>query len=124
MEEYKTHIEAAQKDKEDKLIYLYASDLEGQHNYIDSATEKGYDVLVMDSPLDSHFVNQLEQKLENSSFARVDADTIDKLIKKDDEAPSKLSDEEKEKLKPIFEKQVAPEEGNSRKIHGGIRESE
>ena len=112
MEEYKTHIEAAQKDKEDKLIYLYASDLEGQHNYIDSATQKGYDVLVMDSPLDSHFVNKLEQKLENSSFARVDADTIDKLIKKDDEAPSKLSDEEKEKLKPIFEKQVAPEEGS------------
>lgn len=109
MDEYKAHIEAAQKDKDDKLVYLYASDVEGQHNYIDSAREKGYDVLVMDSPLDSHFVNQLEQKLENSSFARVDADTIDKLINKDEEAPSKLTDEEKDKLKPIFEAQVNPE---------------
>ncbi len=109
LDEYKAHIEAAQKDKDDKLVYLYTSDVEGQHNYIDSAKEKGYDVLVMDSPLDSHFVNQLEQKLENSSFARVDADTIDKLINKDEEAPSKLSDEEKEKLKPIFEAQVNPE---------------
>lgn len=109
LDEYKAHIEATQKDKDDKLIYLYTSDVEGQHNYIDSATEKGYDVLVMDSPLDSHFVNQLEQKLENSSFARVDADTIDKLINKDEEAPSKLTDEEKEKLKPIFEAQVNPE---------------
>ncbi|MFT4524792.1 MAG: molecular chaperone HtpG [Granulosicoccus sp.] len=111
MDEYKAHIEAGQKDKDDKLVYLYTNDEEAQHNYIDSATEKGYDVLVMDSPLDSHFVNQLEQKLENSSFARVDADTIDKLIKKDEEAPSKLSDEEKEKLKPIFEAQVGAEEG-------------
>lgn len=110
MDEYKAHIEAAQKDKDDKLIYLYTSDVEGQHNYIDSAKEKGYDVLVMDSPLDSHFVNQMEQKLKNSSFARVDADTIDKLINKDEEAPSKLSDEEKEKLKPIFEAQVNPEQ--------------
>jgi molecular chaperone HtpG len=118
MDEYKAHIEATQKDKDDKLIYLYTSDVEGQHNYIDSATEKGYDVLVMDSPLDSHFVNQMEQKLENSSFARVDADTIDKLINKDEEAPSKLSDEEKEKLKPIFESQVNPdaEEGKPSKF--------
>lgn len=118
MDEYKAHIEASQKDKDDKLIYLYTSDVEGQHNYIDSAKEKGYDVLVMDSPLDSHFVNQMEQKLENSSFARVDADTIDKLINKDEEAPSKLSDEEKEKLKPIFEAQVNPdaEEGKPSKF--------
>ena len=116
IEEYKTHIEAAQKDKDDKIIYLYTNSVESQQNYIDSAKEKGYDVLVMDSPLDAHFVNQLEQKLENSSFARVDADTIDKLIKKDDDAPSKLSDEEKEKLKPIFESQVVPEEGQPAKF--------
>ena len=114
MDEYKAHSEATQKDKDEKLVYLYTTDMEGQHNYIDNAKEKGYDVLVMDSPLDSHFVNQLEQKLENSSFARVDADTIDKLINKDEEAPSKLSDEEKEKLKPIFEKQVNPEEGTGK----------
>lgn len=113
-EEYKEHITTAQTDKDGKLVYLYTNDTEAQHSYIDIATEKGYDVLVMDSPLDSHFVNQLEQKLENSTFARVDADIIDRLINKDEKAPSKLSDEEKEKLKPIFEKQVNPEEGMSK----------
>lgn len=118
MDEYRAHIETAQKDKDDKLVYLYSNDASAQHAYIDNAKEKGYDVLLMDSPLDSHFVNQLEQKLENSSFARVDADIIDKLINKDEEAPSKLTDEEKEKLKPIFEKQVNPdaEEGKPGKF--------
>ncbi len=114
MEEYKEHIATAQTDKDNKLVYLYTNDVEGQHSYIDIATEKGYDVLVMESPLDSHFVNQLEQKLENSSFARVDADIIDKLINKEEEAPSKLSDEEKEKLKPIFETQVNGEDGKGK----------
>ena len=109
MEEYKEHITAAQTDKDNKLVYLYTNDEVGQHSYINSATEKGYDVLVMNSPLDSHFVNQLEQKLENSTFARVDADIVDKLINKEEEVPSKLSDEEKEKLKPIFESQVNSE---------------
>ena len=113
MEEYKDKITAAQTDKEKKLVYLYTNDAVGQHSYINSATEKGYDVLVMDSPLDSHFVNQLEQKLENSTFARVDADIVDKLINKDEETPSKLSDEEKEKLKPIFESQVNSEESKT-----------
>ena len=113
MEEYKEHITAAQTDKDSKLVYLYTNNPVGQHSYIDSATDKSYDVLVMDSPLDSHFVNQLEQKLENSTFARVDADIIDKLINKDEEAPSKLSDEEKEKLKPIFESQVNSEESKT-----------
>jgi len=111
MEEYKEHITAAQTDKDNKLVYLYTNSPEAQHGYIDIAKEKGYDVLVMDSPFDSHFVNQLEQKLENSSFARVDADIIDKLINKDDTAPSKLSDAEKETLKPLFDKQVNPEGG-------------
>ncbi len=110
MEEYIEHITAAQTDKDSKLVYLYTNDPVGQHSYINSATDKRYDVLVMDSPLDSHFVNQLEQKIENSTFARVDADIIDKLINKDEEAPSKLSDEEKEKLKPIFDSQVNSEE--------------
>ena len=109
MDEYKEQITAAQTDKDNKLVYLYTNDVIGQHSYINSATDKGYDVLVMDSPLDSHFVNQLEQKLENSTFARVDADIVDKLINKDEEVPSKLSDEEKEKLKPIFESQVNSE---------------
>ena len=113
MEEYKEHITAAQTDKDKKLVYLYTNDAVGQHSYINSATDKGYDVMVMDSPLDSHFVNQLEQKLENSTFARVDADIVDKLINKDEETPSKLSDEEKEKLKPIFEAQVNSEESKT-----------
>lgn len=114
MDEYKEKISAAQTDKDKKLVYLYTNDTEAQHSYIDIATEKGYDVLVMNSPLDSHFVNQLEQKLENSSFARVDADTIDKIINKEEKAPSKLSDEEKEKLKPIFETQVNGEDGKGK----------
>ncbi|MCF8463773.1 MAG: molecular chaperone HtpG [Flavobacteriales bacterium] len=109
MEEYKEHITAAQTDKDNKLVHLYTNDTEVQHSYINSATEKGYDVLVMDGPFDSHFVNQLEQKLESSTFARVDADTVEKLINKGEEAPSKLSDDEKEKLKPIFEAQANPE---------------
>jgi molecular chaperone HtpG len=108
-DEYKEHITAAQTDKDSKLVYLYTNDAEAQHSYIDIAKDKGYDVLLMDSPLDPHFVNQLEQKLENSTFARVDADIIDRLINKDEEVPSKLTDEEKEKLKPIFESQVNSE---------------
>jgi len=105
-EEYKKHIEKAQTDKEKKLVYLYTNDEKEQHAFIESAKEKAYDVLVMDGVLDNHLINTLEQKLENSSFSRVDADIIDKLIKKEDEQPSKLSDEDKEKLKPVFEKQA------------------
>ena len=108
-DEYKEHITASQTDKDSKLVYLYTNDAEAQHSYIDIAKDKGYDVLLMDSPLDAHFVNQLEQKLENSTFARVDADIIDRLINKEEEVPSKLTDEEKEKLKPIFEAQVNSE---------------
>lgn len=109
MDEYKEKIAVAQTDKDNKVVYLYTNDAVVQHSYIDIANQKGYDVLLMDSPFDSHFVNQLESKLENSTFARVDADTIDKLVNKGEEAPSKLTDEEKEKLKPIFEAQANPE---------------
>jgi molecular chaperone HtpG len=105
-EEYKKHIEKTQTDKEKKLVYLYTNDEKEQHAFIESAKGKSYDVLVMDGVLDNHLINTLEQKLENSSFARVDADIIDKLIKKEDEQPSKLSDKDKEKLKPVFEKQA------------------
>jgi len=88
------------------LVYLYTNNVEDQHSYIQLAKEKGYDILVMDGILDSHFINLLERKLENTSFVRVDADTIDKLIKKDDEIPSKLTDDEKNKIKPVFEKNI------------------
>jgi molecular chaperone HtpG len=106
LEEYKNHIKDNQTDKEKKLVYLYTNNVEDQHSYIQLAKEKGYDILVMDGILDSHFINLLERKLENTSFVRVDADTIDKLIKKDDEIPSKLTDDEKNKIKPVFEKNI------------------
>ncbi|OQX80099.1 MAG: molecular chaperone HtpG [Bacteroidetes bacterium 4484_249] len=102
--EYKEHIEKTQKDKDKKLVYLYTTNSEEQHTFIEAAKERGYDVLDMSGVLDNHYINTLEQKFENSSFARVDADIIDKIIKKEDEQPSKLSEKEQEKLKPLFEK--------------------
>lgn len=105
-EEYKTFVGKTQEDKDKKLVYLYATNLEEQHSYIESAKEHGYDVLVMDGALDSHFINNLEQKFENTSFARVDSNTIEKLINKDDEAPSKLDDKQKEVVKTIFERNI------------------
>ena len=109
LDEYKTKIETLQKDKNDTLVYLYASDVNTQHLYISSAKENGYDVLLMDGFLDTHFINMLEQKLEKSRFTRVDADIIDKLIEKEDAHPSKLSSEETEKLKGLFEGNVEKE---------------
>ena len=105
-EEYKTHVEGAQKDKDDNLIYLYSTNPEEQHSFVTAAKDKGYDVLLLDNALDAHFINMLESKLEKTKFVRVDSDTVDKLIKKDEEIPSKLNDEEKEKLKPMVEKFV------------------
>ena len=109
LDEYKTKIETLQKDKNDTLVYLYASDVNTQHLYISSAKENGYDVLLMDGFLDTHFINMLEQKLEKSRFTRVDADIIDKLIEKEDAHPSKLSSEETDKLKGLFEGNVEKE---------------
>jgi molecular chaperone HtpG len=106
LEEYKAHIEKTQKDKDGTLVYLYAKDTDEQFSYIESAKERGYDVLVMDGALDNHFIQNLEQKLEKSHFARVDSDTIEKLIKKDEEAPSKLDDKQKETLKAVVERNV------------------
>jgi len=102
-EEFKEKVGPAQTDKDGKLVVLYASNVEEQHSFIATARDRGYEVVVMDSPLDVHMVSTLEQKLENTSFARVDADTIDKLIAKDDVQPSKLSEEEEGTLKPVFE---------------------
>lgn len=107
-EEYKEAVKDNQTDKNDKLVYLYTHNVEEHHSIIERAKEKGYKVLVMDSPLDSHLITKLEQKL-NVSFARVDADTLDKLITKDEEIPSKLSKEEEEKLQPVFEANVDKE---------------
>lgn len=106
-DDYKEKVKDNQADKDKKVVYLYTNNTDEQHSYIEAAKAKGYDVLVMDGVLDNHFINTLEQKFENTSFARVDADTVENLIKKSDEKiPSKLSDEEKDKLKPLFEEAV------------------
>lgn len=109
LEEYKKHIEKSQENKDKKLIYLYANDVDEQHSYINRATERGYDVLLMDGVLDNHFLNTMEQKLENSMFKRVDSDTIDKLIEKEENNLSKLDDKQKEELKPIVERNIDKE---------------
>lgn len=109
-EEYKKHIEANQKDTEKKLVFLYTTNQEEQFSYIEAAKERGYDVLVLDGVLDSHFIQNIEQKFEDSKFARVDSETIEKLIKKEDEAPSKLDDKQKELLKEMFERNINKEQ--------------
>ena len=105
-EDYKKKIEPLQTDKDKVLVYLYATNAEEQHAYIAKAKEKGYDVLLMDTVLDNHFVNLLEQKWGSTRFVRVDSDVVEKLIPKDDSIPEKLSKEEQEKLKPIIEGEI------------------
>ncbi len=105
-EELEAKIKDAQTDKDDKLVILYASDKVAQHSYIEAAKAKGYEVLLLDSPIVSHLIQKLESSKENISFARVDADHLDNLIKKEDTQISKLSDEEKEKLKLNIEEVI------------------
>ena len=109
LEELKEKIKDNQTDKDDKLVVLYASDKDTQHSYIQAAKGKGYQVLLLDSPIVPHLIQKLETSEENISFVRVDGDHIDNLIKKDEEQISKLSDEEKEKVKEAFET-VVPKE--------------
>lgn len=108
-EELKEAIKDIQTDKDDKLIILYAADTAAQHSYIEAAKEKGYQVLLLDSPIVSHLIQKLEGNHENISFARVDGDAIENLIKKEEPTVSKLSEEEKETLKPMIEA-VVPKE--------------
>jgi len=102
-EEYRKHIKATQTDKEKNLIYLYTTNIEEQHSFINAAKSRGYSVLVMDTPLDGHFINALEQKFEKSQFTRVDADVVDKLIKKEEQLPSKLTEDQQKELTTVFE---------------------
>ncbi len=102
-------IKANQTDKDNKVVILYASDEKAQHSYIEDAKEKGYEVLLLDSPIVSHFIQKMESSKENIQFVRVDSDHIDNLINKDEEKISKLSEEEKEKLKPIIENAIPKE---------------
>ena len=102
-------IKDKQTDKDDKLILLYASDKTEQHSYIETAKSKGYEVLLLDSPIVSHLIQKLETSKDKISFVRVDSDHIDNLIKKDDSKISKLSDEEKTKLEEILKEDIPSE---------------
>jgi molecular chaperone HtpG len=108
-EELFNKIKANQTDKDDKLVILYASNKDAQHSYIEAAKAKGYEVLLLDSPIVSHLIQKLESTKENISFARVDGDHIDNLIKKDETTISKLSDDEKKQLDELL-KEVVPSE--------------
>ena len=109
LEELKEATKDLQTDKDDKHIILYASNLDEQHAYIEAAKEKGYQVILLDSPIVSHLIQKLESSNEKLSFARVDGDAIENLIKKEETTVSKLTEEEKEKLQPLIEK-VVPKE--------------
>ena len=105
-DEYKTLIEGAQKDKDDNLIYLYATDKDEQYSYIQAAKDKGYSVLLLDGQLDVPAIQMLEQKFEKSRFTRVDSDIIDRLIVKDDAPKSNLSEDESANLSQVFRSQM------------------
>lgn len=106
LEEYKTLIEGNQTDKNGELIYLYATDKVAQYNYLNSACEKGYSVLLMDGQLDSHFIGMLESKLEKSHFVRVDSDVVENLIVKEDKKAVELSATQRDILTNIFRSQL------------------
>lgn len=106
-EEYENHVKGNQTDKDKKVVFLYATNPEEQYTYIDAAKNRGYDILLMDSPLDAHYINHLETKLKDTQFVRVDSDTVEKLIKKEETQVSKLSEDEQNKIKPVIEGVVA-----------------
>lgn len=108
-EELVAQIKPTQTDKDNKLVVLYTSDLDTQYTYIQSAKDKGYEVIILDSPLTPHLVSKLEQSIENSTFTRIDSDTIEKIINKNEEIPSKLTDADKELLKPVLEGVISKE---------------
>jgi len=103
LKEYEDKVKPNQTDKDKNVVYLYASDVNKQHSFIEIANNRAYDVLIMDGVLDSHYINHLEQKLEKTQLKRVDSETIEKLIAKDNAVASVLSKEEEEAVKKIFE---------------------
>ena len=105
-DEYKTLIEAAQKDKDGNLVYLYATNKDDQYSYINAAQDKGYSVLLFDGQLDVPCIQTLEQKFEKSHFTRVDSDTVDHLIQKEDKPKTDLSDTERDNLSAMFQTQM------------------
>ena len=110
-DEYKTLIEATQKDKNNKLVYLYATSIEAQFSFIEAAKNKGYDVLLMDDVLATPLLNHFEQKYPDSHFVRVDADVVENLIAKEKSDQPALTTEEKNELSPIFQSVIPKERG-------------
>lgn len=110
LDEYKTLIEATQTDKDGNLVYLYTTDPTAQYNYIQAAVEKGYNVLVLDGQLDSHFIGMLEMKLPKSRFVRVDSDVVDNLIPKSDKKDSGLTGDQISMLTTLFQSQLPHDE--------------
>jgi len=106
LEEYNAKVKDFQTDKSGRTVYLYTMDEERQHAYVQAANKRNYDVLLMNTPIDNHFMQHLEMKLEKVSFKRVDADVLDKLIEKEDAAKHELTEEETKNLKDIFEKAI------------------
>lgn len=123
-EEYEKLIKETQKDKNKTLVYLYTTDAESQFTFIESARNKGYDVLLMDGHLDLHFINQLESKFKDSHFVRVDSDVIDKLIQKDESRESKLTMEQQNELKPVFQGHFPDAKGNYSVIFESLAETD
>jgi molecular chaperone HtpG len=123
-EEYEKLIKENQKDKNKTLVYLYTTDTEAQFSFIESATNKGYDVLVMDGHLDMHFINQLESKFKDCHFVRVDSDVVDKLIQKDEARESKLTADQQNELKPVFSVQLPDTKVNYNVTFEGLAETE
>ncbi|WP_297069093.1 molecular chaperone HtpG [uncultured Duncaniella sp.] len=106
LDEYRTLVEASQTDKDGNVVYIYATDVTAQYNYIHAANEKGYNVLLMDGQLDGHFISMLESKLEKTRFVRVDSDVAEKLIPKEEEKDSGLKPEQISLLTPLFRSQL------------------
>ncbi|MEZ0611528.1 molecular chaperone HtpG [Fibrella sp. WM1] len=103
LNEYREHVQANQTDKSEQVVFLYTTDRNQQDAYVESAKRRGYDVLLMDTIIDAHYINALEYKLEKTTFKRVDADTLDKLIDSGVASESVLSEEERTQLKELFE---------------------
>ena len=106
LDEYREKVKVNQTDKNDNVVFIYATNAGKQDSFIHAAKNKGYDVLILDGVLDNHFINTLEQKLEKTQIKRVDSETSDKLIDKDQKSESVLSAEEQEQVKSIFEKAI------------------
>jgi molecular chaperone HtpG len=107
LEEYQKLIKDNQTDKHKNLVYLYATNIDEQFSFIDAAKSKGYDVLIMDGQLDAHFINHIEQKFKDSHFTRVDAEVVDKLIEKEESKELKLTSEQQNNLRPVFQNQLS-----------------